>query len=155
MKTNSNVLFQRALNEVDIIENEFQKLSVKGRCEALIFISIFIYTEASNNEKFKNGQLIEEFLDNIAISVKKSMFFKSNEYVKDFVNDRFKFYNSEYIKNCDQNMYTPMYIYNAFYLKPFANDPTNIRSFNLNPMVLLEFKSFLVRQVRNIESKVL
>jgi hypothetical protein len=146
-----NVLFQKALKEVERIEKDFQQMSTKGKCEALIFVSIFIYTEACRSEKYKNSILIDEFLDEIALYVKNFMFFKSEKFVTNFVNDRFKFYLNEYNTNREYKMYTPMFIYNAIYLKPFIKSPQVMKSCNINPSILFEFKSIIFKLVSQIK----
>ena len=150
--TSSNVLFLIALKQIDTIETDYQKLSEKGRCEALIFISIFIYNKALEDEDIKNDLLIDEFLLIIAQKVKNLMAFKSIGYVKDFVNERFRFYLSEYEKNCNETLYTPMFIYNAIYLNPFAKKPQDIKTFNINPVELMEFYLVLRKVVYDTQT---
>ena len=151
LNENPNILFQKALKEVYRIENSFQRMTNKGKCEALLFVSIFIYTEACRSEKYKNSLIIDEFLTEIALYVNKFMFFKSEKYVTEFVNNRFKFYLYEYNKNRQHHMYTPMFIYNAIYLKPFIKSPEIMRRCNINPIILMEFKSFIFKTVSQIK----
>ena len=138
----SNQLFLIALEGVDEIEG-FAKLSTKGRCEALIFVGGFVYNMALKYEELNRKPLTEDFLNDIAMTVKKSMFFKGDEFVIGFVNNRFKFYMDEYDLNRRERYYTPMFIYNAFYMNPFVRNPNDIKTFNLNPLTLMDFKNYL------------
>lgn len=63
----------------------------------------------------------------------------------DFINSRIKFYNEEKAKMKIQPNYTPMFIYNAFYMNPMCDEPGVVTEFEESPLELLMFSGVLTK----------
>lgn len=61
----------------------------------------------------------------------------------DFANNRVEFYEEQYDKVKREKLYTPMFIYNAFYMNPDCDNPGYLKDFNEPPTVLLLLQSKL------------
>ncbi len=150
-KVESNILFKTTLEKVYEI-NSLYPLSEKGKCEALIFFSIFVYTEACNNKRFSDGHEIEEFLHYLIISIKPLMFLRGYKSVARFVIRRMQFYQSVSIKMIESRCTIQKLLYYTFILKPFTKDPQKVK-FNLDPMLSGNFKYHLFKSIEFIQTK--
>jgi hypothetical protein len=71
----------------------------------------------------------------------------------DFLNKRVAFYKQQYKKVKEESLYTPMFIYNAFYMNPGCDHPEVLRDFTESPFVLIELQAKLFELENYINMK--
>ena len=150
-----NRLFKLAKTCVDRLSKEFKPLSDVGRAEALLFFSTLILDLG----EFKNELDMDKMEDKYKLLLNDEVFteFDVND-IFAFLNSRKKFYTYQYRKLKRERMYTPMFIYNAFYMNPGCEQPDYLSDFNESPFVLLglqaqlyELESFINDSKKSIE----
>lgn len=124
-------LWNLAKETVDLISNEHKKLSDKGRLEALLYCTAYLFENPSVS-KLENpveifvGQHLAHELDKYSVLN------------NDFYGKRIDFYQEEIAKLSNDPYYSPMFIYNAFYLNPLCENPRNM----LDDFPVLEVMTF-------------
>ena len=133
-------LFGLAKECVSRLSNEFKPLTPTGEAEALLFFSpiVVLLPELSSNMLMNNMEERYMFLLCDAI---KPIFDIDDFY--DFANNRVEFYEDQYYKVKREKFYTPMFIYNAFYMNPGCEEPDKLSEFNESPIVLLNLQAKL------------
>ena len=144
-------LFNLSLNEVRFIEHEFRELSSKGKCEAIIFVSFFVYNRAEKDKLFLDKRIENDFLNSIVEYLYNNTYFRTKSSLRKFTNERFRFYMSEFEK-LSNPIYLPMFIYNTFYIRPFTKKPTVLKSIDVLPHELLFFKKILLESAGHFDS---
>lgn len=133
-------LFKLAKTCVDRLSNEFKPLSDVGRAEALLFFSTLIVDLG----EFKNELDMDNMEDKYKLLLQDEVFTEFDiDDIFDFLNSRKHFYIYQYRKLKIERMYTPMFIYNAFYMNPGCEQPDYLTDFNESPFVLLGFQAVL------------
>lgn len=163
--TNSNLqkrseeieLFELANNCVSRLSKEFKRLPPTGKAEALLFFSTIVVKLPKLSNYIVREDVDKKYMlllcDNI-----KSKFLVDDFYV--FANNRVDFYKFQYDKVKREMFYTPMFIYNAFYMNPGCENPRHLREFNEPPTVLLklqaklyEIEDYIIKEKRRIYNK--
>lgn len=144
-----NRLFKLACNCADRLSDEFKKLSDMGRDEALFFFSTII-VDLGVIQNDLDLDIMEErykllMCDEIAFDYDADDTFK-------FLNVRKKFFEDEYRRVKEEPMYTPMFLYNVFYLNPGTETPKELKSFTESPITLLKLQAKLYELESYIKS---
>ena len=133
-------LFELAKTCVFRLSKEFKPLTPIGEAEALLFFShIVVLLPELSNETLMD-YMEERYMFLLCDSI-KTKFLRDDFY--DFANERVKFYEEQYEKVKREKLYTPMFIYNAFYMNPGCDNPGYLKEFNEPPTVLLILQSKL------------
>ena len=129
-----NKLFAIAKEGVRMIEREFRSLSREGYAEALIFCSAYLIDLGTEHQ---NTIDLDIFEDRYFLLLADEVLCKSSvDNNINYINSRVGFYDLE-DSRCWMPTYTPMFVYNAFYLNPGCESPDKITSFNESPVTLL------------------
>jgi hypothetical protein len=136
-----NHLFDLAQACVSRLSREFKPLSQEGEAEALIFFSTLIVDLG----EFKNEIDLDIMEDKYKLLLGDEVLYHgldADDYL-DFLNKRKDFYISQYEKIKNDLFYTPMFIYNAFYLNPGCENPGYLKDFKESPSTLLMLQAKL------------
>ena len=135
-----NRLFELAKTCVDRLSNEFKPLSDVGRAEALLFFSTLILDLGEFKHELDMGKMEDKY----ELLLHDEVFSEFDvDDIFAFLNSRKNFYIYQYRKLKRERMYTPMFIYNAFYMNPGCEQPDYLRDFNESPFVLLGLQAQL------------
>lgn len=131
-----NRLIKIAEKGVDRLSSNYKSLSEDGKHEALLFCTTCLIN------------LPTDYENTLDLDKKEDRYFLllHDKIVPDsvnFINSRIKFYTNERNKLLTQSHYTPMFIYNAFYMNPMCEHPEQLSEFNESPLELLMFQAAL------------
>ena len=131
-----NRLIRIAERGVERLNATYKSLSKKGKSEALLFCTTCLIN------------LPTDYDNTLDLDKKEDRFFLllHDKIVPDnieFLNSRLRFYTNERKKLRTQSNYTPMFIFNAFYLNPMCEHPDKLSDFHESPMELLMFQAAL------------
>ena len=129
-----NRLFNLAKECVDRLSSEFKPLGDVGRSEALLFFSTFIIDIG----KLKNEIDLDVMEDKYKLLLCDDVIcdFDSDD-IFDFLNKRVSFYKQQYRRIKEESHFTPMFIYNAFYMNSGCEHPEVLKDFSESPFTLL------------------
>jgi len=136
-----NHLFDLAKVCVSRLSREFKPLSQEGEAEALLFFSTLIVDLG----EFKNEIDLDVMEDKYKLLLNDEILYHGLDAddIFAFLNARKDFYISQYEKIKNDSFYTPMFIYNAFYLNPGCDNPGYIKEFKESPATLLMLQAKL------------
>jgi len=145
-----NRLFNLAKDCVRRVSDEFKPLGDVGRSEALLFFSTLIIDIGL----IKNDIDLDVMEDKYKLLLCDEIIcdFDSDD-IFDFLNKRVAFYKQQYKKVKEESLYTPMFIYNAFYMNPGCDHPEVLRDFTESPFVLIELQAKLFELENYINMK--
>lgn len=131
-----NRLIKIAERGVERLNSTYKSLSKDGKSEALIFCTTCLIN------------LPTDYDNSIDLDKKEDRYFLllHDKIVPDnieFLNSRIRFYTNERKKLRTQSHYTPMFIFNAFYMNPMCEHPEKLTDFHESPMELLMFQAVL------------
>lgn len=131
-----NKLFNIAKQGVSMIESSFKVLPEGGYAEALIYCSSILVNLGTNH---KNEIDLDLFEDRYFLLLHDEVLYHSNvDDIISYINMRVEFYTDQEMKlRSNPHFYTPMFIYNAFYMNPGCNAPNQISSFSEDPGTLM------------------
>ena len=131
-----NKLIAIAQQGVKNIESSFKKLPEGGYAEALIYCSSILVNLGTNH---KNEIDLDLFEDRYFLLLHDEVLYHSNvDDIISYINMRVEFYTDQEMKlRSNPHFYTPMFIYNAFYMNPGCNAPNQISSFSEDPGTLM------------------
>lgn len=134
------------------LSKEYKHLSAEGEIEALFFFCTLI-TDLGKIESLdalkKSDQLIGQRYNHNSVSELYSFLdYITHSFVYGFLRDNFirnrvSFYTTQYQKLKNEPYYSPMFIYNAFYLKPLSEYPDCLQEFNESPIELFKLQKIL------------
>ena len=135
-----NKLFDLAKSCVSRLSREFKHLSSIGEAEALLFFSTLIVDLGV----IKNNIDLDIMEDKYKLLLCDEILgaFDADDFF-DFVNKRVNFYTTQYERVKCEKLFTPMFIYNAFYLNPGCENPGYLSDFKESPIILFELQSKL------------
>lgn len=133
-------LFDLAKDCVSRLSNEFKPLTPKGEAEALLFFSPIVVLLPELSSEMIMNDMEEKYMFLLCDAIKP--IFDTDDFY-DFANNRVEFYEEQYDKVKREKLYTPMFIYNAFYMNPGCDNPGYLKDFNEPPTVLLLLQSKL------------
>ena len=134
-------MFDLAKTCVSRLSREFKPLSQEGEAEALLFFSTLIVDLG----EFKNEIDLEVMEDKYKLLLHDEILYHgldADDFFA-FLNARKDFYISQYEKIKNDSFYTPMFIYNAFYLNPGCDNPSDLKEFKESPATLLMLQAKL------------
>ncbi|MBD5293832.1 MAG: hypothetical protein HDR75_04465 [Bacteroides sp.] len=131
-----NRLIKIAERAVDRLSSTYKPLSEDGKSEALIFCTTCLIDLPTN---YDNSIDLDKKEDRYFLLLHDKVMPKNVE----FLNSRIRFYTDEQNKLRTQSHYTPMFIYNAFYMNPMCEHPEKLSEFKESPMELLIFQAVL------------
>lgn len=131
-----NRLIKIAERGVERLNSTYKSLSKDGESEALIFCTTCLIN------------LPTDYENTLDLDKKEDRYFLllHDKIVPDnieFLNSRIKFYTNERKKLRTQSNYTPMFIFNAFYMNPMCEHPDKLSDFHESPMEILMFQAAL------------
>ena len=128
-------LFELTKVCVSRLSQEFKPLSPTGEAEAFLFFSqiVVLLPRLTNEVIMENME--ERYMFLLCDAIKPM--FKTDDFYN-FANNRIEFYEEQYDKVKQEKFYTPMFIYNAFYLNPGCEEPDILKDFKESPVILLE-----------------
>ena len=131
-----NKLFAIAQQGVKYIESSFKKLPKDGYAEALIYCSSILVNLGTNH---KNKIDLDIFEDRYFLLLHDEVLYHSNvDDIISYINKRVEFYTDQEMKlRSNPHYYTPMFIYNAFYMNPGCDAPDQLSSFSEDPGALM------------------
>jgi len=148
LNNNKVSIFSVAKIGADYINDNFKELSLQGNGEAtLFFCAALIENDLISVDSFdKEHNIIEEEFNKLF-----NEFFISKEEIKEFIKSRISLYDEQYRELRKNNVYyTPLFIYNAFYDKPFTRDP-EILKMNIPPILdTIMFQGYLINAVSHV-----
>lgn len=133
-----NRLIALAERGVEYINDTFRPLCNDGWSEALIFCTTCLIDLPTD---YGNTLDMDKKEDRYYLLLHDKIIPDSS----DFINSRIKFYNEEKAKMKIQPNYTPMFIYNAFYMNPMCDEPGVVTEFEESPLELLMFSGVLTK----------
>lgn len=143
--SNSEIdIFTKAIIGTNYIDENFQKLNFQGYGESILFFCAVIMTETEfKQDIYKYHNIIKKEFPDLFKG-----FFINEEEIKEFIKSRLSFYDDELDRQrFEMSQYTPLFVYNAFYDKPFTRDVDNLKE-NLPTMEqLLMFEHYLKRAI--------
>lgn len=131
-----NRLIAIAERGVKRLSSTYKPLSNDGWSEALIFCTTCLIDLPTD---YDNTLDLEKKEDRYFLL----LFDKIIPEKVEFLNSRIRFYTEERNKLRTQSHYTPMFIYNAFYMNPMCEHPKILSEFHESPMELLLFQAAL------------
>ena len=131
-----NRLIKIAERGVERLNSTYKALSKDGKSEALLFCTTCLINLPTD---YDNTLDLDKTEDRYFLLLHDKIIPDSVE----FINSRIKFYTNERKKLQTQSHYTPMFIFNAFYLNPMCEHPEKLSKFNESPMELLLFQAAL------------
>ena len=136
-----NKLFNIAKQGVSMIESSFKVLPEGGYAEALIYCSSILVDLGTEH---KNSIDLDIFEDRYFLLLHDEVLRHSNvDNVIEYINNRVEFYNEQEIKLRSSSYFTPMFIYNTFYMNPGCDSPSYLKNFNESPAVLMTMQTVL------------
>jgi len=139
-----NLLITMAQMGVDFMSENYKTLTRKGRQEALIYCSTCIIelptdcdditTLDVNVKGNRYLLLLHDKIEDVQVDRRS-----------EFINSRVRFYRQQKEKLEREPLYTPMFIYNAFYLNPLCDNPGHLLTFNEPPTELFALSLKLSR----------
>ena len=136
-----NKLFAIAKQGVDLIQSSFRSLSDDGYAEALIYCSSYLIDLGTEH---KNEIDLDIFEDRYFLLLADEVMYKSRvQDTIEYINSRVGFFNEQERKLKESPNYTPMFIFNAFYLNPGCESPGAMRSFPESPFTLIQLHAVL------------
>lgn len=133
-------LLELANECVSRLSKEFKPLSSTGKAEALLFFSHIVVSLPELSDEVIMGDMEDRYMLKLCDSIKP--IFKKRDFYS-FANDRVVFYERQYEKIKREKYYTPMFIYNAFYMNPGCDDPGYLKEFREPPTTLLMLQAKL------------
>lgn len=143
-------LLELANERVSRLSKEFKPLSSTGKAEALLFFSHIIVSLPELSDVVIVGDMEEKYMLKLCDTI-KPIFKRSNFY--NFANDRVIFFERQYEKIKREKYYTPMFIYNAFYMNPGCDAPGYLKEFRESPTTLLMLQAKLYELEKYIRIK--
>jgi hypothetical protein len=131
-----NRLIKLAEKGVERLNSTYKSLSEDGRSEALLFCTTCLINLPTD---YDNTLDLDKKEDRYFLLLHDKICPDSVE----FINSRIKFYTNEKEKLRTQSHYTPMFIYNAFYMNPLCEHPDKLSEFHESPIELLRFQVIL------------
>ncbi len=131
-----NRLITIAERGVERLSSTYKSLSEDGRSEALLFCTTCLINLPTD---YDNTLDLDRKEDRYFLLLHDKIIPDS----VDFLNSRIKFYTDERKKLRSQSHYTPMFIFNAFYMNPMCEHPEILSEFKESPMELLLFQAAL------------
>lgn len=134
-----------------MIQLYFKKYPRGGYAEALIYCSSILVDLGTEHQ---NEIDLDIFEDRYFLLLHDEVNYNSDvPDVIDFINKRVEFYNEQERKLKDSPMFTPMFIYNAFYMNPCCDSPDVLQDFNESPFTLMKLKAVLNETKAMMERK--
>lgn len=131
-----NRLIKIAERGVERLNSTYKSLSKDGKSEALLFCTTCLINLPTD---YDNTLDLDKKEDRYFLLLHDKIVPDSIE----FLNSRIRFYENERKKLRTQSNYTPMFIFNAFYLNPMCEHPEKLSDFHESPMELLLFQAAL------------
>lgn len=131
-----NRLITIAERGVERLSSTYKSLSEDGRSEALLFCTTCLINLPTD---YDNTLDLDRKEDRYFLLLHDKIIPDS----VDFLNSRIEFYTDERKKLRSQSHYTPMFIFNAFYMNPMCEHPEILSEFKESPMELLLFQAAL------------
>lgn len=146
-----NKLFAIAKQGTSMIQNQFRIFPNGGYAEALIYCSSFLVNLGTEHE---NEIDLDIFEDRYFLLLHDEVMCNSNvDNTINYINSRVGFYNEQERKLKASSTYTPMFIYNAFYMNPGCDSPDILFSFSESPLMLIQLNAVLIGVKKWMESK--
>lgn len=139
-------VFNVAQKGANFIDSNFKHLSTKGYIEATMFSSVFLIDFVDKKNFVKSIEVIEKNFS----KQYKEIFDSRDGSVREFILVRINFYVKEIEKLSNSSKYTPIFIYNAFYLNPLVDFPNQMHEFNESPYTILSFETILYKSISYI-----
>lgn len=131
-----NRLIKIAERGVERLSSTYKSLSENGKSEALLFCTTCLINLPTD---YDNTLDLDKKEDRYFLLLHDKIVPDSSE----FLNSRIKFYTDEREKLRTLSHYTPMFIFNAFYMNPMCEHPEILSEFHESPMELLLFQAAL------------
>lgn len=131
-----NRLIRIAEKGVERLSSTYKTLSEDGKSEALLFCTTCLISLPTN---YDNTIDLDKKEDRYFLLLHDKILPDSIE----FLNSRIRFYTDERKKLSTESHYTPLFIYNAFYMNPMCEHPELLSEFNESPIELLLFYAAL------------
>ena len=148
-----NKLFSIAKEGVAMIGSSFKNLSEGGYAEALIYCSSILVDLGTEHKSTINLDILE---DRYFLLLHDEVLCHSNvDDVVEYINKRIEFYNEQEMKLRLSSHFTPMFIYNAFYMNPGCDNPGYLKDFYESPIVLMTMQQVLNQTRLMMEKKAL
>ena len=138
-----NRLISLAEEGVNFISKHYNYLNEYGCVEALLYCTTCLINLPTNYENELDMDVKE---DRYFLLLHDRVIFKTGsriENVASFINSRIDFYNEEKRKLANSPYYTPMFIYNAFYINPLCEKPGVLNDFSEPPFELFRLQEVL------------
>ena len=145
-----NRLIALAEEGVDFISTNYKPLNDQGRTEALIYCTTCLINLPTN---YKNELDLDKKEDRYFLLLHDKVLCDEIDDVPAFINSRIGFYNEQKRKLANSPMYTPMFIYNAFYMNQFCEHPEILRDFTESPIELIMMNAVLKELDRFFETR--
>lgn len=146
-----NKLFSIAKEGVSMIESSFKTLPKGGYAEALIYCSSILVDLGTEHN---NSIDLEIFEDRYFLLLHDEILCHSSvDNVIEYINNRVEFYNEQEMKLSSSSNFTPMFIYNAFYMNPGCDSPNRLKNFDESPMVLMAMRTILNKTKQMMKNK--
>lgn len=146
-----NKLFSIAKEGVSMIETSFKTLPKGGYAEALIYCSSILVDLGTEHE---NSIDLDLFDDRYFLLLHDEILCHSSvDNVIEYINNRVKFYNEQEMKLNSSSSFTPMFIYNAFYMNPGCDSPDRLNNFDESPIALMAMRAILIQTKQMMKKK--
>lgn len=146
-----NKLLAIAKQGASMIQSSFKRFPRGGYAEALIYCSSILVDLGTEHQ---NEIDLDNFEDRYFLLLHDEVTYNSD--VSDaigFINKRVGFYKEQERKLKASPMFTPMFIYNAFYMHPCCDSPDVLHEFNESPFTLMQMKAVLNETKAMMERK--
>ncbi|MBR5631503.1 MAG: hypothetical protein IKW82_07655 [Bacteroidales bacterium] len=135
-----NRLIELAEEGVDFISNNYKRLDKYGRKEALIYCTTCLIDLPTD---YENELDMDKKEDRYFLLLHDKVICEKIDDTPGFINSRIEFYNEQKRKLAESPMYTPMFIYNAFYMNQLCEHPEILKEFNESPVELIMMNAVL------------
>lgn len=116
-------LFKIATDSITEIIETSGPLNKKGICEAIIFNTNIILNDAVFKQMNYYDNVSKDYLVLLFFLIKEQRNNFGKKELINFINERMKFYSSEYNKLINERQHSAMWVYSTFYLAPLEDEP--------------------------------
>lgn len=116
-------LFKIATDSITEIIETSGPLNKKGICEAIIFNTNIILNDAVFKQMNYYDNVSNDYLVLLYFLIKEQRNNLEKKELINFINERMKFYLSEYNKLINERQHSSMWVYSTFYLAPLEDEP--------------------------------
>lgn len=150
-KTIAKELFRISVFATKKLIEDFEELSDKGLCEAVLFNTNIILNSDVVKKNRQYTEISDEYFMILFNMINNHKNIPDSEKMVEFINERLNFYNDEFNKLISTPLYSPMFIYTAFYQTPLEDEP----SFSTDLYKIVPFGSVLIDMVNVLNDKLL